>query len=78
MSKISIDLIEEGKYRVLLMKLNKMQTESNKPIFTLEEFISMLLATPEIISMVDFISSIDFNAINNDVDSIFKEMNKDK
>lgn len=77
MSKISIDLIEEGKYRVLLMKLNKMQTEANKPIFTLEEFISMLLATPEIISLVDLISNIDFNAVEG-IDSLFKEMNKDK
>lgn len=53
MGKITIDLYEEGKLRTLLLKLNKAQKEANKPEFTLEQFVSMLLATPEFIDMID-------------------------
>lgn len=56
--KIQIDLIEEAKYRLLLNKLNKAQSLENKPTFTLEEFISMLLATPEVISTLDLLSQM--------------------
>lgn len=42
--KISIDLIEEGTYRALLLKVNKVQKEQGLPEFTLEQFISMILA----------------------------------
>lgn len=42
--KITIDLIEEGIYRALLIKLNKAQEEQQLPTFTLEQFISMILA----------------------------------
>ena len=73
MGKITIDLIEEGKYRVLLMKLNKMQKKYNKPTFTLEEFVSMLLATPDIIDLIDFMSSIDYKALDKSISDIIKE-----
>lgn len=42
--KITIDLIEEGIYRALLLKINKVQKEQGLPEFTLEQFISMMLA----------------------------------
>lgn len=42
--KITIDLIEEGTYRALLIKINKAQKEQGLPEFTLEQFISMMLA----------------------------------
>lgn len=42
--KITIDLIEEGTYRALLLKINKVQKEQGLPEFTLEQFISMMLA----------------------------------
>lgn len=57
MSKITIDLFEEGKLRALLLKLNKEQKKQNKPEFTLEEFVSMLLATPEFIDMIDALNN---------------------
>lgn len=56
MSKITIDLIEEAKIRLLLMKLNKKQKENNLPEITIEEFVSMLLATPEFIAMLGVLS----------------------
>ena len=42
--KITIDLIEEGIYRALLIKINNVQKEQGLPTFTLEEFVSMILA----------------------------------
>lgn len=42
--KITIDLIEEGTYRALLLKINKVQKQQGLPEFTLEQFISMMLA----------------------------------
>lgn len=47
--KITIDLIEEGTYRALLLKINKVQKEQGLPEFTLEQFISMMLAEDTII-----------------------------
>lgn len=58
MGKITIDLFEEGKIRALLLKLNKEQKKVNKPEFTIEEFVSMLLATPEFIEMIDLLSNV--------------------
>lgn len=47
--KITIDLIEEGTYRALLLKINKVQKEQGLPEFTLEQFVSMMLAEDTII-----------------------------
>lgn len=58
MGKITIDLYEEGKLRTLLLKLNKAQKDANKPEFTLEQFVSMLLATPEFIDMIDVFNDV--------------------
>lgn len=58
MEKITIDLLEAGKIRALLLKLNKEQKKNNLPEFTIEQFVSMLLATPEFIDMIDVLSDI--------------------
>lgn len=63
MEKITIDLYEEGKLRAILLKLNKEQRKANMPEFTLEQFVSMLLATPEFINMLDILSDLDMDAI---------------
>lgn len=54
--KITIDLIEEAKIRLLLMKINKKQEEEHLPSISLEDFVSMLLATPEFISIIETLS----------------------
>lgn len=63
MEKITIDLYEEGKLRALLLKLNKEQKKANLPEFTLEQFVSMLLATPEFLSMLDILNQLDVEEI---------------
>ncbi len=63
MEKITIDLYEEGKLRAILLKLNKEQKKANLPEFTLEQFVSMLLATPEFLSMLDILSELDIDKI---------------
>lgn len=63
MEKITIDLYEEGKLRAILLKLNKEQKKANLPEFTLEQFVSMLLATPEFLSMLNILSELDIDKI---------------
>jgi len=63
MEKITIDLYEEGKLRAILLKLNKEQKKANLPEFTLEQFVSMLLATPEFLGMLDILSDLDMDKI---------------
>jgi len=65
MEKITIDLYEEGKLRAILLKLNKEQRKANMPEFTLEQFVSMLLATPDFLKMLDILSDLDIDAITN-------------
>jgi len=56
-TKITIDLYEEAKIRTLLLKLNKEQKKEGKPEFTLEQFVSMILATPDFIDMLEVLSN---------------------
>lgn len=63
MEKITIDLYEEGKLRAILLKLNKEQKRFNLPEFTLEQLVSMLLATPEFLNMLDILNELDFDKI---------------
>lgn len=58
METITIDLYESAKLRLLLMKLNKAQRKDNKPEFTLEQFVSMILAMPQFLEMLDMLNEI--------------------
>lgn len=58
MTTIKIDLIEEKPYLELLKVVNKFQEMENKPKFTLEQLISMILSENLVLGSLKSIESI--------------------